>query len=175
MGRLTVVLDASVVVELIVEEGARNVAEALLDHDLVVPGHFRTEVAAALVRGERRGLLPSDRVQRAIDEVGTIPAKVHIPTLATIVAVARKHSIGAYDAAYLAAAHEVDGLLATLDETLAKAAKLEKRLWHAPSAKQKAVSFLRNNASADAKALLAEFQAKHGPTSAKAFLALASA
>lgn len=175
MGRLKIVFDASFVIAVVLENAPKRVFDLVLGEELFVPGNFRSEIAAVLIRELRRGSMRSEDVQRAIDAVSAIPAVTHLPSIGAIVSLTSKHGIGAYDAAYLATAHEVDGQLATLDGVLAKAADAEKRLWKAPGAGGQ-VSFMSDAGAADdARLLLREFEAKHGAIDPEDFLRIARA
>jgi predicted nucleic acid-binding protein len=96
-----------------------------------VPATFYVEIAQAILRAERRKRITGDQVMRVVETVNEMPLAVHVPSVGLTIALARKYTLSAYDATYLAVAIETDLSLATLDGRLAAAAKSEKRLWMA--------------------------------------------
>lgn len=126
-----ITIDASIVIGLLLEGGPSDVWQALVEDDGMVPATFYAEIAQAILRAERRNRIAGNQVTRIVETVNAMPLSIHFPSVALTIALARKHSLSAYDATYLAVAMETDLLLATLDEQLASAAKAEKRLWTA--------------------------------------------
>jgi len=124
-----IAIDASIVIWLLLENGPPEVWEALVEYDGVVPATFYSEIAQAILRAERLKRITSGQVTRVVETVNGMPLSIHVPSLGLTIELARKHSLSAYDAAYLAVAIERNLALATLDGRLAAAAKAEKRLW----------------------------------------------
>jgi predicted nucleic acid-binding protein len=125
-----VCVDASVAVKWALDEdGSRRARELLGDlletgHSLAVPLHFGSEVANAIYRKQRRGLIPVDHAERLlaaflnlqINAFGTRP----LVTRAFEISV--QSDAGAiYDAYYIALAEMLDCDLWTADEALAQA------------------------------------------------------
>ncbi len=126
-----IAIDASIVIGLLLEGGPPEVWQALVEDDGLVPATFYAEIIQAILRAARRNRITASQVARTVETVNAMPLSIHFPSVALTVALARKHSLSAYDATYLAVAIESDLVLATLDEKLASAAKAEKRLWTA--------------------------------------------
>ena len=89
---------------------------------LYVPTHFWLEVSNALIRGHRA---PGADVLEAIhrlDELGLVTVDLDRPILLLALDLAERHSLTMYDAAYLALAESLDGLLFSADHDLLTAA-----------------------------------------------------
>jgi len=89
---------------------------------LIVPPHFWVEMANALLRGVR--LAAPDVIAR-LERLGATGIDVADRGMAGIleaVALAERHRLTVYDAAYLQLALDVDGTLATFDDDLRRAA-----------------------------------------------------
>jgi predicted nucleic acid-binding protein len=122
---LDVVCDASVVLKWFHEEGEEEVGEsrALLDLHrsrqaaVSILDLTMYEVANALVRGMG---VPADRAQVVIEALDVICPRLAITTaeLAGALALAERHGLTVYDAAYAAIAHSRGARLATLDRLL---------------------------------------------------------
>ncbi|MDE0048842.1 MAG: type II toxin-antitoxin system VapC family toxin [Rhodospirillales bacterium] len=92
----------------------------------VVPGIFRYEIRNVLVVNERRGRIDqtgSARFLMRLRELRLLHDDDHDDD--TVMALARKHGLSAYDAAYLETALRRGDSLATLDRDLANAAAAE--------------------------------------------------
>jgi predicted nucleic acid-binding protein len=93
----------------------------------MVPQHWSVEVANSIIMGERRKRVSSSDAQTfiasidclQIDEDRVARMKVFSETLD----LARKHGLTVYDAAYLELAIRIGGTLASLDNSLRRAAK----------------------------------------------------
>lgn len=127
----TVVLDASILLAVILpdersEEGVRLIeAEANGELDLLVPPVAAAEVCNGVAVALARGRLTLDQAVEALqvfDELGIEP---EAPGMASpeLLELALAESISVYDATYLALALRAQGLLATLDGALARAAR----------------------------------------------------
>ncbi len=125
MGRMELVVDASVVIKWLVDEDDSEIARQLLvdDHALHAPMLMAVEVGNALVNKVRRGLLsPEDasmRASRILDLSVNWTEDVSISEDA--VRIALELNRGVYDCLYLALAHRVGGLFVTADARFANA------------------------------------------------------
>ena len=92
---------------------------------VLVPPHFSTEVANALLRGV--GLTAVDTAARLerLSATRLETADRGWPGLLGAVELAERHRLSVYDALYLDLAIDVDAELATLDQALAAAARSE--------------------------------------------------
>ena len=124
----TIVVDASVAITFVLRQRGVDAVNTRLrawlrkGTQLVVPAHFWLEVVNALVRRHR---LTGDRVMEAIhalDELGMATIPVDRPLLLLALDRAERLGLTTYDAAYLAAAESMDGLLYTSDGALLAAA-----------------------------------------------------
>src|SRR5207249_3195629 len=103
-------------------------AENALAHNNIgwVPSHFGIEVARTLRNQERRGLITPEIVDNALTHLRELSLKqdvgATIAELATIVALARRHTLRVVDAGYLELALRLGLPLATRDMSLARAA-----------------------------------------------------
>ena len=104
---------------------ANEVLSRLPEFDVVIPGLWHTEVANALLVGERR---------KAVSEAQTIDFINRLSALAittdetppeyridVVMSLAREHGLTAYDATYLELALRSGAILATFDARLATA------------------------------------------------------
>lgn len=127
---MAIVVDVSIAAAWCFPDEQADAAEQAFD-DLqrvggVVPGIFRYEIRNVLVVNERRG---------RIDQAGSARFLMRLRDLRlqqddahdedTVMALARKHGLSAYDAAYLETALRRGDSLATLDRDLANAASAE--------------------------------------------------
>jgi predicted nucleic acid-binding protein len=98
--------------------------------DAWVPVHWRLEIANGLLMAERRGRITQDQVAQALSLVNGLPFEEDAQTAEQIpartLALARKHGLTIYDAAYLELAQRRGAILATFDGLLLKAAAGEK-------------------------------------------------
>lgn len=123
-----VVIDASVAIPILQgDEGWVARMRGWLEREdiLLVPPHFRHEVANALLRSAR---LSRDDVTLRIPRLQALGLEVADRGwlgLQRSVELADRHRLTVYDAAYLDLALDVDGELATLDGDLRTAAAME--------------------------------------------------
>lgn len=124
------VLDASVAACWFFPDETHPVASRswLLIHEdvAVVPAHWWFEVRNTMLVAERRERSTEQRTRFSLDRLSRMT--IHhapIPSDAGILALARKHRLTFYDAAYLELAQREELPLATLDESLATAARRE--------------------------------------------------
>jgi predicted nucleic acid-binding protein len=123
------VLDASVAMAWCFEDEASPLSERVLDlliaDRAVVPDLWTQEVANVLLVAERRGRLSEADAARFAQLLVQLPIEVDSSPshLATLLALGREHRLSAYDASYLSLAQRRGLALATLDATLAAAAR----------------------------------------------------
>jgi predicted nucleic acid-binding protein len=123
---VTLVLDASAVVDLLIHSNRGNqVRAALAGRDaaaLFTVVHLDAEVFSALARGHRSGRLDADEVGRTLGHLAALPAR-RLPITGTLLAAAwsLRDNIAARDALYVAAAHALGARLVTTDDRLARA------------------------------------------------------
>jgi predicted nucleic acid-binding protein len=125
---MALVLDSSVSLSWFFPDERTNFTEATLDlvakEECWVPALWRLEFPNALLVAEkRRRLTRAERLQ-VLDEVARLNLRVdpRVHELRAISDLAERHSLSAYDAAYLELASRLDSALITLDEDLASAA-----------------------------------------------------
>lgn len=120
---MTLVVDASVVAEVLLNTRRGGVAGRHLDdHHVVAPQHLVAEVVSVL-RGWSLGGHLTDRegrlALRELDEMGIelLPVEGLLPQVWDL-----RHNLSAYDAMYVVLARAIDAPLLTLDERLVRAA-----------------------------------------------------
>ena len=124
------VLDASIAASWFFEDENDPISDRALtlvrESGAVVPVHWWFELRNALLIGERRHRLTPDQSAAALAFIEALPIE-YLPfgNDAEILALARQHRLSFYDAVYLAAAHEGQLVLATLDQELVQAARRE--------------------------------------------------
>jgi predicted nucleic acid-binding protein len=124
------VLDASITIAALVEEEhsdeARRVFRAVIDNRAVVPGLWALEVGNILLILERRRVLTTTARREHLDDLSRLPIVVDHEATARawrdIMALAERHNLTLYDAAYLELSLRRQLPLATFDEALRKAA-----------------------------------------------------
>ena len=95
------------------------------DH-AVVPALWWFEVRNILIVNERRGRIEPVDSDVFLDDLARLPIRIESHTSERlVVALARKHRLTAYDAAYLALAVRLTAPIATLDRALADATHAE--------------------------------------------------
>ena len=94
-----------------------------------IPVHWWLEIGNGLLMAERRGRIKAEEVAQALSLIDSIPFEQDEETAEQIsgrtIALARKHGLTIYDAAYLELAQRRGVVLATFDEQLLKAAAKE--------------------------------------------------
>lgn len=123
------VLDASVAVKWELQESDSAEALSLLDNidaglvEVVAPNTFPVEVAHALTKAERRGIIPQGEASLGLTEVMTATVTLYdsIPFLPRAVELASKKRIGVYDCLYVALAEDLGLQLITADARLVNA------------------------------------------------------
>ena len=128
---MTFVLDVSVTVAWCLPDEESEIANRALDRlrsdEAVVPTLWWFELRNALVVNERRGRLAETDSATFLSDLGRLPIRLdERPGSSDLVlALARRHGLTAYDAAYLEAGVRHGAPVATLDRKLAAAAEAE--------------------------------------------------
>jgi len=125
------VVDASVTLSWYFPDEATDhtdaLRERLLSDALHVPAHWSLEVTNALLTARRRGSIKPRELKNILGDLSQLADEVdtHTDRMAwsATVALAEKHGLTTYDAAYLELALRKALPLATLDEALAAAAR----------------------------------------------------
>ena len=126
------VLDCSVAVAWLLEGERIPEADALLDRlegggEAVVPGLWRLELGNVLAGAERRGHIGATGIARCLGLLARLPIVTDRSTeqraLKEILVLSRGEYLTTYDAAYLELAMRRGLPLATLDRSLARAAR----------------------------------------------------
>jgi predicted nucleic acid-binding protein len=128
------VLDASAVLAWCFKDEASTWTNALLERlrngdRVTVPAHWPTEISNVLLVALRKKRIAADQPARFWDALARLPIKAE-PALTAIqakaaLAVAEKHHLTVYDAAYLELAQRRQLPLGTLDADLRRAAEAE--------------------------------------------------
>lgn len=124
----TFVIDASVTAAWCLADEDAAEAEAAFDRltmsDAVVPALWWFEVRNILIVSERRGRIDALATTEFLVDLARLPIRIdRDPDGEVVLALARKHRLTAYDAAYLELARRQSAPLATLDRALAAAAR----------------------------------------------------
>jgi predicted nucleic acid-binding protein len=130
------IVDASVALAWFFEDEKTDWTEEFLERLLqgdriIVPAHWATEVANALLMAVRRKRINPEQPQQFWDQLARLPIDTEPALTVTpvrgkeVLALAEKHSLTVYDAAYLELARRYQLPLATLDGDLRKAAQAE--------------------------------------------------
>ena len=123
-----IVLDVSFAVEVI--EGGEASLAALADQVgktalLLVPPHFWTETANALLRGRKLSAADVNARLERLKAVGVSVADGGLSGIVEAIGLADRHRLSVYDAAYLQLVLDVAGTRAPLDAGLGRAARAE--------------------------------------------------
>ena len=126
---MSFVADASIVLAWAFDEvhpHAVSARERVRSEEIVVPSLWWFELRNALVMGERRGRITERDTARFLRSLSRLPVTIDgMPNEMDLLALARRHRLTVYDAAYLELSIR-DGLaLATLDGELGAAARVE--------------------------------------------------
>lgn len=116
-----VVIDASVIVDLVAETSLADAAHAALDtRQLFAPAHIDAEVLSALGRMQRAGLLTPARAMEAVHKCAAMPLeRTPLPGLLAG-AWNRRSSLRLSDALYVELAEHTDRRLITSDRRLGR-------------------------------------------------------
>jgi predicted nucleic acid-binding protein len=129
---MKLVLDASVALKWVLPETDSPKALSLRDdykkgiHELISPDVFPIELAHALTRAERRGILkPPEAIAKLADVLATAP-RLHAcgPLLGHAAALSSNARIGVYDCLYVALAEREQCALVTADSRLKMVSQL---------------------------------------------------
>jgi predicted nucleic acid-binding protein len=119
---MSVVVDASVVVAALVDQGRDGRwAESLLKEQLVAPDLMPVEVANILRKAARSGALSQDSAALAHGDLLALPVEYFPYEIVGPRVWELRGSVTAYDAFYVAVAELISAPLATLDRKLAQA------------------------------------------------------
>jgi predicted nucleic acid-binding protein len=127
------VIDASFVASLFLPDEASEktavFARELAHDDAIAPSLLQLEVTNILLMAQRRKRITGAQVKQLSDAFEKFPVTLQ-PALtaeqrSAVLRLAEKHDMTAYDAAYLELAMRLGLSLATLDESLIKASKIE--------------------------------------------------
>jgi predicted nucleic acid-binding protein len=135
------VVDNSVVMAWCFQNGGNRYAEEVLESfeagEAFVPAIWPLEVGNILLVAERKKRLSQASVVRFLALLSSLPIKVEQETpermLKEIVSLARAHELSTYDASYLDLAMRLGLPIATLDASLARAAKKCRVLAYGPA------------------------------------------
>ena len=121
------VIDASVAAAWLLPDEEDPVATTAYDrllHDhAIVPGLWWLEMRNIFISNERRGRLDSEKTRLALALLTELPIQLdHAADSGTLLELARRHRLTAYDAAYLELARRLALPLASLDHELCRAA-----------------------------------------------------
>lgn len=125
---MALIVDASVVAALFLRDPGAEAAERLIfaaDAALASPDLLELEVASALTRRARRGLLTDADALAAVTRVSRLPIRLtpHGGLLGAAVALSLAHRHAIHDCLYLALAQAEGAGLATFDRRLATLAR----------------------------------------------------
>ncbi len=117
------VLDCSVAMAWCLADERSDYADAVLDglctEGAVVPAIWHLEVLNVLLMAERRGRSNTEKTQLVLDTLSRLPISIDrdTPSLESsgLVALARRHGLSSYDAAYLQISQREQIQIATLD------------------------------------------------------------
>lgn len=122
--RPPLVTDASVIAAALFDESGCAEATALLQgRALHAPHLLDHEIASVGLKKMRREGVPAEVVAAALRAYMRLPIERHAVDAEAVVAIGHRYGLTAYDAAYLFVAEQLAAPLATLDETLAVAAR----------------------------------------------------
>ena len=124
------VIDASIAASWLLPDEGHEIAaaafERLVDDHALAPGLWWFEMRNLFIVNERRGRMDGEKTTRALALLSELPIRLdHLADSASVLRLARRHRLTVYDAAYLELAQREAVPLATLDDALTRAAKLE--------------------------------------------------
>ena len=106
---------------------AEKVLQSMKDADALVPALWHLEAANVLLHAERDGQITIGQAEAFVSQLKNLPITIDSPTQTNsgdrIMALARSYNLSSYDTAYLELAARNSVRLATLDKSLAKAAR----------------------------------------------------
>jgi predicted nucleic acid-binding protein len=112
------VLDSNIALKWVLTEADSDKARGLRGafqnqiHELLAPDVFPVEVAHALAKAERRGVIPQGDADRLLTNVLSTPPQLHpyLPLLKRALDIASQARIGVYDCLYVALAERIPRL-----------------------------------------------------------------
>jgi predicted nucleic acid-binding protein len=128
------VVDASAALAWCFEDEPSSWSDRLLERlrqgdQIVVPAHWPTEISNGLLVASRRKRIKAGQPALFWDELARLPVEVEAalsaPQAKIVLALAEKHGLTVYDAAYLELAQRRQLSLGTLDADLRTAAQAE--------------------------------------------------
>jgi predicted nucleic acid-binding protein len=126
---MSFIIDASVVIAWAFKEQHATAERALAriqTEEAIVPALWWYELRNVLVLGERQKRLAERETARFLRDISRLTITIDSsPNEAQVLTLARRHRLTVYDAAYLELAGREALPLATLDEELAAAARVE--------------------------------------------------
>jgi predicted nucleic acid-binding protein len=126
---MALVPDASAIVSLAFPDEDPGYAAAVIDiingDQAFVPSLFWFEVRNALLMGERRRRITLQQTSAFVGDLALLPFEIDDQLHeASVMDLARKHQLTVYDAVYLELAQRKSLPLATVDQALARAARV---------------------------------------------------
>ena len=108
------------------DEAADRAFDRLTTDEAVVPHLWWFEIRNVLIVNERRGRVTAADTTAFLRDLGRLPIRVDgNPGEPLVLALARRHALTVYDAAYLELAVRLDAPVASLDRALNAAARSE--------------------------------------------------
>lgn len=126
---MTLVVDATAIAGwLLPDETGPDLSGCFATHsEICAPWLLWAEFRNILVVSERRGRLPQGMADELIEAVEGLSIELETtPSPAGVLALARRHALTVHDSLYLDLALRREAVLATLDNKLAQAARVER-------------------------------------------------
>lgn len=124
VARLEYVVDTSVIIAVLVNEGHRARLTGLTRGvNLNAPASLHWEVGNAFSAMFKRGRLEIDEALEAVGSYERIPIRLHDVNLTSSMKLANDLALHAYDAYFIECARKLNSPLLTLDATLLRAAR----------------------------------------------------
>lgn len=117
-----IVLDASAALKMILRhEGSEALAARVIGEDIHAPALIEVEVVSGLRRLQRQRRIAEDRAMIGLEWFLDLGVEMHHGAELTRRIFALRHSLSAYDAAYVAVAELIEAPLLTADGRLSRA------------------------------------------------------
>ena len=117
-----IVLDASAALKMILRhEGSEALADRVIGKDIHAPALIEVEVVSGLRRLQRQRRIAEDRAMIGLEWFLDLGTEKHHGEELTRRIFALRHSLSAYDAAYIAVAELIEAPLVTADGRLSRA------------------------------------------------------
>ena len=121
---MNIVVDASAVIAVIVEESARpEILRLTAGHFLIAPHSLRYEIGNSLSKMLKMGRIKAETAQEAFSCYESIPIRSIPVNMSKALDFVAKHNIYAYDAYMIEVAHRLGVPLLTLDVPLLRIAE----------------------------------------------------